>query len=95
MSKWVLIYYYWDVERDLVINVLILGFGLRFFEVVNINLDDLFLDKNNVVVIRKGNKRDVVNIVVFVMEYLVNYLVIWKERYKVIENEKVLFLVIY
>lgn len=95
LSKRALIYYQRDVERDLAINALILGSGLRLSEVVNINLDDLSLDKNNVVVTRKGNKRDAVNIAAFAMEYLANYLVIRKERYKVTENEKALFLSIY
>ncbi len=95
LSKRALIYYHRDVERDLAINALILGSGLRLSEVVNINLDDLSLDKNNVVVTRKGNKRDAVNIAAFAMEYLANYLAIRKERYKVTENEKALFLAIY
>ncbi len=87
LSKRALIYYQRDVERDLAINALILGSGLRLSEVININLDDLSLDKNNVVVTRKGNKRDAVNIAAFAMEYLANYLAIRKERYKVTENE--------
>ncbi|XFE28166.1 tyrosine recombinase XerS [Listeria innocua] len=95
LSKRALIYYQRDVERDLAINALILGSGLRLSEVININLDDLSLDKNNVVVTRKGNKRDAVNIAAFAMEYLANYLAIRKERYKVTENEKALFLAIY
>ncbi|EGP4808727.1 tyrosine recombinase XerS [Enterococcus faecium] len=95
LSKRALIYYQRDVERDLAINALILGSGLRLSEVVNINLDDLSLDKNNVVVTRKGNKRDAVHIAAFAMEYLANYLAIRKERYKVTENEKALFLAIY
>lgn len=95
MSKRALIYYQRDVERDLAINALILGSGLRLSEVVNINLEDLSLEKNNVVVTRKGNKRDAVNIAAFAMEYLANYLAIRKERYKVTENEKALFLAIY
>ncbi|HBK5911667.1 TPA: tyrosine recombinase XerS, partial [Enterococcus faecium] len=95
LSKRALIYYQRDVERDLAINALILGSGLRLSEVVNINLEDLSLEKNNVVVTRKGNKRDAVNIAAFAMEYLANYLAIRKERYKVTENEKALFLAIY
>lgn len=95
LSKRALIYYQRDVERDLAINALILGSGLRLSEVVNINLDDLSLDKNNVVVTRKGNKKDAVNIAAFTMEYLANYLAIRKERYKVTKNEKALFLAIY
>lgn len=91
MSKRALIYYQRDVERDLAINALILGSGLRLSEVVNINLEDLSLEKNNVVVTRKGNKRDAVNIAAFAMEYLANYLAIRKERYKVTENEKLYF----
>ncbi len=47
------------------------------------------------VVTRKGNKRDAVNIAAFAMEYLANYLAIRKERYKVTENEKALFVAIY
>ncbi|MGQ4819639.1 tyrosine recombinase XerS, partial [Enterococcus faecium] len=62
LSKRALIYYQRDVESDLAINALILGSGLRLSEVININLDVLSLDNNNVVVTRKGNKRDGVNV---------------------------------
>ncbi|MGM0294592.1 tyrosine recombinase XerS [Enterococcus sp. AZ062] len=95
LSAKALPYYVRDVERDLAINALILGSGLRLSEVVNINVDDLSLDKNKVVVIRKGNKRDAVNIAAFAMEYLANYLEIRSSRYKATDSEKAMFLTIY
>lgn len=95
LSTKALSYYLRDVERDLAINALILGTGLRLSEVVNINVSDLSLDKNNVVVIRKGNKKDSVNIAAFAMDYLVNYLTIRNIRYKAPDSEQALFLTIY
>ncbi|OTP19906.1 tyrosine recombinase XerS [Enterococcus mundtii] len=95
LSSKALSYYLRDVERDLAINALILGSGLRLSEVVNINVDDLSLDKNKVVVIRKGNKRDAVNIAAFAMEYLANYLTIRNNRYKASEGDAALFLTVY
>ncbi|PEH49548.1 tyrosine recombinase XerS [Enterococcus faecium] len=95
LSTRALSYYNRDVERDLAINALILGSGLRLSEVVNINLEDLSLDKNNVVVTRKGNKKDVVNIAAFAMEYLAAYLSIRSNRYKASEDELALFLTVY
>ncbi|VTX84955.1 Tyrosine recombinase XerS [Enterococcus hirae] len=95
LSKRALVYYQRDIERDLAINAIILGSGLRLSEVVNINLEDLSLEKNNVVVTRKGNKRDAVNIAAFAMEYIANYLSIRKKRYKASDDEKAFFLIIY
>lgn len=95
LSKRALVYYQRDIERDLAINAIILGSGLRLSEVVNINLEDLSLEKNNVVVTRKGNKRDAVNIAAFAMEYIANYLSIRKKRYKASDDEKAFFLTIY
>ncbi|MGG5305344.1 hypothetical protein IGK16_003015 [Enterococcus pernyi] len=95
LSAKALSYYLRDVERDLAINALILGSGLRLSEVVNINIDDLSLDKNKVIVTRKGNKRDAVNIAAFAMEYLANYLEIRSSRYKATDSEKAMFLTIY
>ncbi|OTP19905.1 tyrosine recombinase [Enterococcus mundtii] len=59
------------------------------------NLEDLSLDKDNVVVTRKGNKKDAVNIAAFAMEYLANYLTIRNSRYKAPEGESALFLTLF
>lgn len=74
-------YYKRDRERDLAINALMLGSGLRLSEVVNLNVDDISFEQNRVSVVRKGDKKDSVRIASFAMEYLANYLTIRDSRY--------------
>lgn len=88
-------YYKKSLERDLAINALILGTGLRVSEAANININDLNLATNTVSVIRKGGKKDSVIIVPFAMVYLDNYLNVRTQRYAPEKNEKALFLTTY
>lgn len=87
-------FYNRDVERDLAINALMLGSGLRLSEVVNINIEDLDFENNRVAVLRKGNKKDSVRIAAFAMEYLANYRDIRASRYRADKYEKAFFLAI-
>lgn len=82
-------------ERDLAIIALMLASGIRLSEAVNINLQDLHLNVMIVEVIRKGGKRDAVNIANFARPYLENYLDIRNNRYKAEKNEIALFLTLY
>jgi len=84
-----------DKERDLAINALLLGSGMRLSELVNINVANLSLEKNRVIILRKGNKTDSVKIAAFAMEYLANYLNIRKQRYNAPDDEEALFLSTY
>lgn len=79
-------------ERDLAINALILASGIRLSEAVGLNLDDINLHTLRVEVLRKGGKRDSVNIAPFALRYLETYLAIRKERYQPERTEKALFL---
>lgn len=84
-------YYKRDRERDLAINALMLGSGLRLSEVVSLNIGDISFDQNRVTVIRKGDKKDSVRIASFAMEYLANYISIRDTRYHPDKYENALF----
>lgn len=79
-------------ERDLAILALLLASGVRLSEAVNLDLRDLNLNLMIIDVIRKGGKRDSVNIAAFAKPYLEDYLAIRKERYKAEKNDIALFL---
>ncbi|MDR1012976.1 MAG: tyrosine recombinase XerS [Lactobacillales bacterium] len=82
-------------ERDLAIIALILGSGIRLSECVNIDLDDLYLRTQRVEVLRKGGKRDSVNIASFAIAYLKQYLIVRKTKYRAKKLDKALFLTSY
>lgn len=78
-------------ERDTAIVSLILGSGLRLSEVVNLDLDDLDLNKCMARVIRKGNKEQFVYFSKLALDDLKEYLAIRQSRYQVEKNNKALF----
>ncbi|MHC9532659.1 tyrosine recombinase XerS [Dellaglioa sp. L3N] len=80
-----------DKDRDIAINALMLGSGLRVSEVANSDLPDLNLKTNNITVIRKGGKKDTVPIAPWVIPYLVKYLEVRAINYKTDKSEKALF----
>ncbi|MDR1605768.1 MAG: tyrosine recombinase XerS [Streptococcaceae bacterium] len=82
-------------ERDLAIIALILASGIRLSETVNIDLNDLNLNTMVVDVLRKGGKRDSVNIAGFAKPYLANYLSIRDKRYPTTKRDTGLFLTTY
>ncbi|MGM9886643.1 MAG: tyrosine recombinase XerS [Lactococcus sp.] len=81
--------------RDLAIIALILGTGLRLSECTNTDLKSLNLNTLTVEVIRKGGKKDSVNIAPFAKIYLELYLEVRKQIYKPEEREQALFLSTY
>jgi len=82
-------------ERDLAIIVLILASGIRLSECVNIEVEDLNLRTQRVEIMRKGGKRDSVNIAAFALPYLENYFEVRKVRYHPEKLDKALFLASY
>jgi integrase len=82
-------------ERDLAIVALILASGIRLSECVNIDLSDLNMKTRSVEVMRKGGKRDHVNIAQFALPYLESYLEIRAGRYHAEKTETSFFLTDY
>lgn len=82
-------------ERDLAVIALLLASGVRLSEAVNLDLKDLNLKMMVIDVIRKGGKRDSVNIAGFAKPYLEQYLEIRKPRYKAEKQDTALFLTEY
>ncbi len=81
-----------DRERDVAINALMLGTGIRVSELANANLADLSLRKATISVQRKGGKRDSVPIANWVIPYLKPYLEIRTKRYQATKTTPSLFL---
>lgn len=76
------IYFTRDKERDYAILSLFLGSGIRVNELSNLRLRDLDFEENEIHVLRKGGKKDVVQVSPPSMLAIKNYLAIRKERYK-------------
>lgn len=81
-----------DRERDVAINALMLGTGIRVSELTNANLNDLNLKKATVSVQRKGGKRDSVPIANWVIPYIKPYLQVRNQRYHATAATPSLFL---
>lgn len=81
-----------DRERDVAINALMLGTGIRVSELTNANLSDLSLKKATISVQRKGGKRDSVPIAAWVLPYIKPYLAIRSKRYHASSATPALFL---
>lgn len=79
-------------ERDVAINALMLGTGIRVSELANANLKDLNLKKARISVHRKGGKRDSVPIADWVLPYITPYLIIRTQRYLATAATPALFL---
>lgn len=75
-------------ERDLAFIALMLASGIRLSETVNINIENLNLKTMTVEVVRKGNKKDSVNIAPFAEKYIKKYLDVRPSRYKVDKRDK-------
>ena len=82
-------------ERDLAIVALLLASGVRLSEAVNLDLKDLNLKTMVIEVVRKGGKRDSVNVAGFAKPYLESYLSIRETRYKTEKKDTALFLSLY
>ncbi|MBA1434751.1 tyrosine recombinase XerS, partial [Bombilactobacillus bombi] len=71
-----------DCERDVAINALMLGSGIRVSELTNANVKDLNLQQAQITVLRKGGKKDLVPIAQWVLKYIKPYLLIRDKRYQ-------------
>lgn len=91
-GKRILKMYERDCERDVAINALLLGTGIRVSELTNSNLKDLSLTNNTISVRRKGGKWDAVPIANWVTHYITPYLQVRKSRYEANESTPALFL---
>ena len=65
-------------ERDLAVIALLLSTGVRLSELVNLDMQDVNLATRTITVIRKGGKKDVVNIAPFGIPYIERYLEVRK-----------------
>ncbi|MGE8081457.1 tyrosine recombinase XerS [Peribacillus loiseleuriae] len=84
--------YHQNKERDLAIISLILSAGLRIAEVANLNISDLHLSKDQVFVIRKGEKEQFVAFSSYARKHIQVYLDIRPQRYNAPKDEQALFL---
>ncbi|WP_051314595.1 tyrosine recombinase XerS [Alteribacter aurantiacus] len=79
------------IIRDFAMISLFLGSGIRVSELVQLTVDDVFVNQNKLAVQRKGNKKSVVLATKSSMDDLHTYLKIRKERYNVPDNQKHVF----
>lgn len=94
LSKRASVSYEKNKERDLAIISLLTYTGIRLSEAVNANVGDLNLNTMTINVIRKGGKKDSVDIADIgqCKENLQQYLSIRSGRYKATKNDTALFL---
>lgn len=85
-------YYQRDRERDVAINALMLGTGIRVSELTNMDVGHLSLKTANVTVRRKGGKWDSVPIARWVLPYIASYVHIRQSRYHATAATPALFL---
>ncbi|UNL87574.1 tyrosine recombinase XerS (plasmid) [Priestia koreensis] len=80
-------YFLRDIERDYAVISLFLGSGVRVNELANLRLRDLNFSTNEIAVIRKGNKEDIVSVVPQAMQDVKEYLDIRLQRYRARNDE--------
>lgn len=88
-------YFYRDKKRDLAINALLLGSGLRVSEAANADLRNINLKTGTIGVVRKGGQRDTVPIAPWTLPYIQNYINDRKEIYHATNDDRALFLSTY
>ncbi|MGO0061317.1 tyrosine recombinase XerS [Brevibacillus fluminis] len=79
--------------RDTAIVALILSGGFRVSEVINLNLSDVILEKNQLRMVRKGKKEDAPFFSDWGKQYLLEYLA-QRDRYRPADGEDALFLAV-
>lgn len=82
-------------ERDIAIISLLLGSGIRVSELASIILADVDFQKQQIDIIRKGNKQDTVLVLPSALNDLKEYLKVRNEKYKVPENVPYVFVTKY
>lgn len=63
-----------DKERDIALISLMICNGVRVSEAVSLTMEDINLPKDKISIIRKGNKRDTINVLEYALEDLKTYL---------------------
>lgn len=93
VKKRLLHYYNLNKERDVALLALILGSGLRIFETIMLDIDDINWIERGVWVERKGKEgKTLILISDTAKEYLERYLAIRDDRYRVSSKEQAVFL---
>ena len=80
-------------DRDTALIALILSGGFRVSEIVNLDLSDVVLEKNQLKMIRKGKKEDAPFFSDWGKVYLQRYLAV-RHRYQPAESEQAVFLAV-
>ncbi|AUI71163.1 tyrosine recombinase XerS [Companilactobacillus alimentarius] len=88
-------YFLRDKKRDLAINALLLGSGLRVSEAANSDVRQLNLKTGTIGVIRKGGQKDIVQIAPWTLPYIKDYLSDRTKLYHPTSNDRALFLTVY
>lgn len=86
-------YHYQNRDRDAAIIALILSGGFRVSEIVNLNLSDVVLEKNQLKMVRKGKKEDAPFFSDWGKEYLQRYLQV-RSKYQPAAGEQAVFLAV-
>ncbi|KRN02528.1 site-specific tyrosine recombinase XerS [Levilactobacillus senmaizukei DSM 21775 = NBRC 103853] len=85
-------YFLRDRQRDLAINALLLGSGLRVSEAANADKRQLNLSTGTISVVRKGGQQDTVPIAPWTLPYIEDYLSNRKNLYHPTNQDHALFL---
>ncbi|MGV0167437.1 tyrosine recombinase XerS [Furfurilactobacillus sp. WILCCON 0119] len=85
-------YFQRDKQRDLAVNALLLGSGLRVSEAANADLRHLNLKTGTIGVVRKGGQRDTVPIAPWTLPYIQAYVDIRTATYQATPTDHALFL---
>lgn len=88
-------YFHRDKRRDLAINALLLGSGLRVSEAANADLRHLNLKTGTIGVVRKGGQRDTVPIAPWTLPYIQDYVENRTAIYHANNTDRALFLTSY
>ncbi|MGY3765112.1 tyrosine recombinase XerS [Vagococcus vulneris] len=81
--------------RDLAINALFLGTGMRLSELVNMKISDLDINNSEATIIRKGGFKDTTAISSLFIDYIANYSDRRNALYKPNTTQRYLFLTTY
>ncbi|GEL05509.1 tyrosine recombinase XerS [Rummeliibacillus stabekisii] len=84
-----------DKERDIAINSLILGTGMRVGEIASIEVKKVHLNKGTIEVTRKGGTEDTVLVMESALKDLKEFMQIRNNRYKGAKDSPFLFVSVY
>lgn len=84
-----------DKERDIAIISMMLGSGVRVSEIASLTLHDIDFQKQQIDIVRKGDKEDTVRVLPSALEDLKTYLRIRNDRYKTSNQEPYVFVTKY